>query len=169
MTDGIPSFLPASAPPHAEDAGTPTASSTAAKQAEAHKAAFESALSEKFGFSTIVYVTSDDQASKELEGITAGAVGSNTEIKGKYFVSIRSHTNPHPGLTAYPKELHCIIASLLITKVGVGILNDAVMVWEDLQTDMENLMDVGLITRLETAENHLEEPFAVTGLGLAAK
>lgn len=48
-------------------------------------------------------------------------------------------------------------------------MNDAFVVWEDLRTDMRNLVDVGLMVRLWKVEDHQDENFLPMAMDLAAE
>jgi hypothetical protein len=60
------------------------------------------------------------------------------------------------------------VTSTAILKVGVGIINDAGLFWEDLRTDMKNLADAGLMTRLAYIDLHRDELFGPLALETAA-
>ncbi|KAJ7186933.1 hypothetical protein C8R46DRAFT_1024903 [Mycena filopes] len=53
---------------------------------------------------------------------------------------------------AYPRELQRIMTSPDIKKVGVGILNDVAVIWNDLRSELQGLVDAGLMARLLFAE-----------------
>jgi hypothetical protein len=56
-----------------------------------------------------------------------------------------------------------------IAKAGFGIINDACVVWEDLRTDMRNVIDVGLMVRLWKVDDHLDENFLPMAMDVAMK
>ncbi|KAJ7482515.1 ribonuclease H-like domain-containing protein [Mycena latifolia] len=195
MSNTLASFLAASTLPGGDAAESPCPLSTAEKQLEAEKAAYDKAIAVKdeLGFSTIKYITSEEEADKALAAITEGAVGLDIEFGKRILYGDEARVDQLPTISqtakknarqalqyleagregfsikgeniglytiqiaqfnivwilnmnrikAYPKELRRILTSEHITKVGVGILNDAIVVWEDLRTDMQNLADVG--------------------------
>ncbi|KAJ6449311.1 ribonuclease H-like domain-containing protein [Mycena vitilis] len=55
---------------------------------------------------------------------------------------------------SFPRELRRILLSPDITKVGVGLISDVGVLWDDLRTEMVNLVDVGLMARLLLAEKY---------------
>ncbi|KAJ7739524.1 ribonuclease H-like domain-containing protein [Mycena metata] len=57
-------------------------------------------------------------------------------------------------IRAYPRELRRILTSTTIVKVGVGILSDITVVWNDLRSEVQNSVDCGLMARLVFAEKH---------------
>ncbi|KAJ7017269.1 hypothetical protein C8F04DRAFT_1279756 [Mycena alexandri] len=71
-------------------------------------------------------------------------------------------------IRAYPSELRCILTFDTILKIGVGIVNDAQVIWEDLRTDANHLVDVGLMAKLWNIDKHQEEDFTPLNLGAAA-
>ncbi|KAJ7019105.1 ribonuclease H-like domain-containing protein [Mycena alexandri] len=71
-------------------------------------------------------------------------------------------------IRAYPSELRRILESPDIAKAGAGITNDGAVIWEDLRSNMKNLVDVGLMTRLWGVDKHKEEPFGNIALDVAA-
>ncbi|KAJ7482338.1 ribonuclease H-like domain-containing protein [Mycena galericulata] len=71
-------------------------------------------------------------------------------------------------IKAFPKELKRILTSSSVALAGVGLLSDAAVVWEDLRVDMQQLVDVGLMTRLYKPEDFPEEPFQNVALDVAA-
>ncbi|KAJ6510131.1 ribonuclease H-like domain-containing protein [Mycena vitilis] len=57
-------------------------------------------------------------------------------------------------IRAYPKELRRVLTSSRVTKVGVGLLNDVSVVWNDLRSELKCLVDVGMMARLSLADTH---------------
>ncbi|KAJ7750575.1 ribonuclease H-like domain-containing protein [Mycena metata] len=55
---------------------------------------------------------------------------------------------------AFPAELKRVLTSPHIRKVGVGLVSDVQVIWNDLRTDMTSLVDVGLMARLLLAEKY---------------
>ncbi|KAJ7821164.1 ribonuclease H-like domain-containing protein [Mycena leptocephala] len=55
---------------------------------------------------------------------------------------------------AYPRELRRILTSPHIKKVGVGLVNDIPVIWNDLRSELRCLVDSGLMARLLLAESH---------------
>ncbi|KAJ7037578.1 ribonuclease H-like domain-containing protein [Mycena alexandri] len=68
-----------------------------------------------------------------------------------------------------PRELARILTSPSITKAGAGILSDATVLWEDLRMDINNMADVGLMTRLWHVDEHWDDQFTHMALDSAAK
>ncbi|KAJ7157039.1 hypothetical protein C8R43DRAFT_949269 [Mycena crocata] len=58
------------------------------------------------------------------------------------------------GVQAYPRELRRILTSDAILKVGVGLLSDISVVWNDLRSDLSGLVDCGLMAKLLFAERY---------------
>jgi ribonuclease D len=89
------------------------------------------------------------------------------QIRGKQ--AIRNIRTTRTDLnTAYPSQLRRIVTSSSIIKAGVGISNDANIFWEDLRTNMKNLADAGLMTRIAHIELHQDELFGPLALDTAA-
>ncbi|KAJ6536051.1 ribonuclease H-like domain-containing protein [Mycena capillaripes] len=57
-------------------------------------------------------------------------------------------------IKAFPKELRRILLSQDIAKVGVGIISDITVIWNDLRTEMMNLVDAGMMAKLLLAEKY---------------
>ncbi|KAJ7135573.1 ribonuclease H-like domain-containing protein [Mycena epipterygia] len=57
-------------------------------------------------------------------------------------------------MKAFPSELRRILTSSDVSKVGVGLLSDISVVWNDLRIDLNCLVDVGMMARLALAEAH---------------
>ncbi|KAJ7461245.1 ribonuclease H-like domain-containing protein [Mycena latifolia] len=55
---------------------------------------------------------------------------------------------------AFPAELRRILLSPDIRKIGVGLSNDILVIWDDLRIDMRNLTDAGLMAKLVLAEKY---------------
>ncbi|KAJ7436710.1 ribonuclease H-like domain-containing protein [Mycena latifolia] len=55
---------------------------------------------------------------------------------------------------AFPAELRRILLSPDIRKIGVGLSNDILIIWDDLRIDMKNLTDAGLMAKLVLAEKY---------------
>lgn len=53
-------------------------------------------------------------------------------------------------------------------KAGAGILSDAAVLWEDLRINMNNMGDVGLMTRLWHVDAHQDDSFTHMALDTAA-
>ncbi|KAJ7023291.1 ribonuclease H-like domain-containing protein [Mycena alexandri] len=68
-----------------------------------------------------------------------------------------------------PRELKRILTSTYITKAGAGILSDAAVLWEDLRINLNNMVDVGLMTRLWHVDEHQDDSFTHMALDAAAK
>ncbi|KAJ7631402.1 ribonuclease H-like domain-containing protein [Mycena polygramma] len=56
--------------------------------------------------------------------------------------------------TSVPAELWRILTSPDIIKAGVGTTNDLLVIWDDLRTEMANIVDVGMMTRLLKADEY---------------
>ncbi|KAJ7027301.1 ribonuclease H-like domain-containing protein [Mycena alexandri] len=52
------------------------------------------------------------------------------------------------AIKAYPKELKRVLCSQSIIKAGVGVTSDLSHLWNDLRTDVQNVVDVGCMARL---------------------
>ncbi|KAJ7441875.1 hypothetical protein FB451DRAFT_1190851 [Mycena latifolia] len=205
MSDTNSSFQPASALPRHSTTDDQGSRLTTTRSEDAAHAAFVKTMAakDKLGFSTIKYITSEDEANIELAAITGGAVGFDTEFAKHILYGDEETIDKLPTMghtakknarqaiqhlerlapnfsikwdniglcmiPAYPEELRRIMTSKDISKVGVGITNDALVIWEDLRTDLKTLIDIGLLTKLWTVEKHIEEPLAITGLEQAAK
>ncbi|KAJ7077786.1 ribonuclease H-like domain-containing protein [Mycena epipterygia] len=65
---------------------------------------------------------------------------------------------------AFPMELRRILESPNIQKVGVGLIKDINIVWDDLRSDMRHVVDVGMMAKLALAERYPKT--AYTNLGL---
>ncbi|KAJ7495934.1 ribonuclease H-like domain-containing protein [Mycena galericulata] len=63
------------------------------------------------------------------------------------------------AMRAYPKELKRILEDPAIIKVGVGLLSDVPVVWQDLRSEMSNLVDAGMMTRLWIPNEYRDGPF----------
>ncbi|KAJ7654016.1 ribonuclease H-like domain-containing protein [Mycena polygramma] len=70
---------------------------------------------------------------------------------------------------ALPHELERILTSPEIVLAGAGLTSDVSVIWEDLRIDMQELADVGLMTRLWKPEEHAEESFQNLALEQAAQ
>ncbi|KAJ7658675.1 hypothetical protein DFH06DRAFT_1472731 [Mycena polygramma] len=57
-------------------------------------------------------------------------------------------------IRAFPSELKRILLSPDIVKVGVGVISDILQVWDDLRTEMINLVDAGMMAKLLLAEKY---------------
>ncbi|KAJ7448107.1 ribonuclease H-like domain-containing protein [Mycena latifolia] len=57
-------------------------------------------------------------------------------------------------IRAFPTELRRILLSPDIKKVGVGLMSDMQVIWDDLRIDMNNLVDVGFMAKLALAEKY---------------
>ncbi|KAJ7774993.1 ribonuclease H-like domain-containing protein [Mycena metata] len=66
-----------------------------------------------------------------------------------------------PDLTflAYPEQLRRILTSSCIQKVGIGILNDIVVVWNDLRSELQGLLDAGMMARLLLCDRYTDGAF----------
>ncbi|KAJ6548896.1 ribonuclease H-like domain-containing protein [Mycena capillaripes] len=67
-------------------------------------------------------------------------------------------------IRAFPKELRRILLSDKIKKVGVGLIKDISVLWDDLRTEMRNLTDSGMMARLMLVEKYPKQ--AYTNLAL---
>lgn len=56
-----------------------------------------------------------------------------------------------------------------IIKAGVGLANDILAFWDDLRSEMVNLVDVGLMARLLLAEQLPKVPFGHMGMQTAVE
>ncbi|KAJ7615624.1 ribonuclease H-like domain-containing protein [Mycena polygramma] len=57
-------------------------------------------------------------------------------------------------IRAFPSELRRILMASNIKKVGVGLIKDISIMWDDTRTEMRNLVDVGMMARLILAEKY---------------
>ncbi|KAJ6460681.1 ribonuclease H-like domain-containing protein [Mycena vitilis] len=60
----------------------------------------------------------------------------------------------------FPTQLERILSSYEITKVGVGMTSDLLVIWNDLGCNMNNLCDCGLMAKLLLAEKYMDGPFS---------
>ncbi|KAJ7709302.1 ribonuclease H-like domain-containing protein [Mycena metata] len=72
-------------------------------------------------------------------------------------------------IRALPQELKRIMTDPDITLVGVGLVSDVNVIWEDLRIDMQSLADVGLMAMLWRPEDHADEAFRNLSLEAAAQ
>lgn len=70
---------------------------------------------------------------------------------------------------AFPKELRRILLSPDIAKVGVRLTRDISVLWDDLRTEMENLVDVGMMARLLLAEKYLKQAYSNMSLEMSVE
>ncbi|KAJ6477939.1 ribonuclease H-like domain-containing protein [Mycena vitilis] len=73
------------------------------------------------------------------------------------------------GKPPLPHELERILTSPDIILAGAGLTSDVSVIWEDLRIDMQELADVGLMTRLWKPEEHAEENFQNLALEQSAQ
>ncbi|KAJ6481345.1 ribonuclease H-like domain-containing protein [Mycena vitilis] len=71
-------------------------------------------------------------------------------------------------IRAFPKELRRILTSPDIIKVGVGASNDLLVLWDDLRTDMNNVVDAGMMARLFLAPSHPKPGYGPLSLKTSA-
>ncbi|KAJ7642615.1 ribonuclease H-like domain-containing protein [Mycena polygramma] len=57
-------------------------------------------------------------------------------------------------IKAFPSELRRILESRHILKVGVGLVRDIQVIWDDLRCEMKSLVDAGMMARLLLAEKY---------------
>ncbi|KAJ6498366.1 ribonuclease H-like domain-containing protein [Mycena vitilis] len=69
---------------------------------------------------------------------------------------------------AFPDELRRILMSPDIVKVGVGASNDLFVVWDDLRTDMNNIVDAGMMARLYLADKYPKPGYGPLSLKTSA-
>ncbi|KAJ7270159.1 ribonuclease H-like domain-containing protein [Mycena haematopus] len=62
-------------------------------------------------------------------------------------------------IRAFPEELRRILQSPYIAKVGVGLINDIGVIWDDLRTEMRLLVDVGMMAKLLLAEKYPKQGY----------
>jgi hypothetical protein len=69
--------------------------------------------------------------------------------------------NKHPTdwTPAFPTEPRRLLNSHDIANAGVGISTDLPVIWNDLGSDMNNVVDCGLIAKLLFAEKYKETSF----------
>ncbi|KAJ7617680.1 ribonuclease H-like domain-containing protein [Mycena polygramma] len=60
---------------------------------------------------------------------------------------------------AFPDELRRVLCSSNITKVGVGISNDVIHLWNDFRINIMNLVDAGLMAKLMIAHKYPDQPY----------
>ncbi|KAJ7105529.1 hypothetical protein C8R44DRAFT_745692 [Mycena epipterygia] len=94
------------------------------------------------------------QTNEALRDISRGTVGLDTE-----FTSRSPTPEEHMIINMFPAggaaldrksdELRRILESPNIKKVGIGLIKDINVVWDDLQTDMKHLVDTGMMTSVE--------------------
>ncbi|KAJ7733298.1 glycoside hydrolase superfamily [Mycena metata] len=68
------------------------------------------------------------------------------------------------AIKSVPVELRRLLESPHIAKVGVGLIKDLAVIWDDLRMEMKNLVDVGMMARLVTAEKHPKIAYGNMGL-----
>ncbi|KAJ7717855.1 ribonuclease H-like domain-containing protein [Mycena metata] len=71
-------------------------------------------------------------------------------------------------IKAIPSELQRILTSTAITKSGAGVSNDAMVLWEDARIQVNQMADVGLMTRLLQVDIHPDDAFTHLALETAA-
>ncbi|KAJ7773146.1 hypothetical protein B0H16DRAFT_1714050 [Mycena metata] len=64
------------------------------------------------------------------------------------------------AVRGFPKELRRVLSSPRITKVGVGLLSDIQVVWNDLRTELQSLVDCGMMARLLLCEEFPDAPYS---------
>ncbi|KAJ7243245.1 ribonuclease H-like domain-containing protein [Mycena rebaudengoi] len=64
------------------------------------------------------------------------------------------------NMTLVKGKLRRILSSLDIMKVGVGLLTDIPVIWNDLGTDLRNLADAGMMAKLLLVEKNPSAPYA---------
>ncbi|KAJ7178822.1 ribonuclease H-like domain-containing protein [Mycena crocata] len=72
------------------------------------------------------------------------------------------------GLKAYPQELERVLTSDTIMKVGVGLVSDIPVIWNDLRSELASLVDCGLMTRLLLAEKYASGGFQNLSMDVCA-
>ncbi|KAJ7471253.1 ribonuclease H-like domain-containing protein [Mycena galericulata] len=72
-------------------------------------------------------------------------------------------------IKAYPAELRRILESPDIVKTGVGILSDIQVVWSDLGSEMNNLVDGGLMARLLLAEKYADTAYSNLSMAVSVR
>jgi ribonuclease D len=70
---------------------------------------------------------------------------------------------------AFPVQLRRVLTSNEIVKVGVGLVNDISVVWNDLRIDLNNLVDVGLMARLLLAEKYAAGAYQNLSMDVAVR
>ncbi|KAJ7767243.1 ribonuclease H-like domain-containing protein [Mycena metata] len=57
-------------------------------------------------------------------------------------------------MRSVPKELVRLLQSANIAKVGVGLIKDIAVIWDDLRMEVKNLVDVGMMAKLVLTDTH---------------
>ncbi|KAJ7229634.1 ribonuclease H-like domain-containing protein [Mycena rebaudengoi] len=65
---------------------------------------------------------------------------------------------------AYPQELKRVLESDDVMKVGVALITDIPSMWGDLRSDVKNMVDVGLMTKLVLADKYNTTAYGPVGL-----
>ncbi|KAJ7029485.1 ribonuclease H-like domain-containing protein [Mycena alexandri] len=124
------------------------------------------------------YLTTEYQANEALISIIDGVLGFDTEFT-KRRPTIEEHfiinSFPNGGaarktaLLAIPKELRRILTSPNIAKVGVGLANDILALWDDLRVEPVNMVDTGLMARLSLVDEFPKIGFANLSMQVAVE
>ncbi|KAJ6507243.1 ribonuclease H-like domain-containing protein [Mycena vitilis] len=72
-------------------------------------------------------------------------------------------------MKAVPGELLRVLTSTSIAKVGVGVVNDIPVVWNDLRMDLNNLIDAGLMARLLLVDKYVAGAYQNLSLVVSAQ
>ncbi|KAJ7124840.1 ribonuclease H-like domain-containing protein [Mycena crocata] len=72
-------------------------------------------------------------------------------------------------MRAYPAQLRRVLTSPDIIKAGVGIANDVAVFWNDMRSELQRLVDPGLMTRLLLPDKFSEGGFQNVGMEDCAK
>ncbi|KAJ7258999.1 ribonuclease H-like domain-containing protein [Mycena rebaudengoi] len=62
-------------------------------------------------------------------------------------------------MRAFPRELKRVLTSLDITKTGVGLVSDIPVIWNDTRTEINNLVDAGLMAKLLYCEKYSDSGY----------
>ncbi|KAJ7152535.1 ribonuclease H-like domain-containing protein [Mycena filopes] len=71
-------------------------------------------------------------------------------------------------IRAFPAELRNLLLNPKVKKVGVGVANDILAMWDDLRTEMVAVVDAGLMAKLLLSEKHSRPGYGNLSLQTAA-
>ncbi|KAJ6527486.1 ribonuclease H-like domain-containing protein [Mycena capillaripes] len=89
-----------------------------------------------------------------LDALPAGSAARKSATIGWQSIKLKSSTGFHSPAAAFPPELKRILLASDISNVGVGILRDILVLWDDLRTKARHLVDAGLVSKLLLAEKY---------------
>ncbi|KAJ7161102.1 ribonuclease H-like domain-containing protein [Mycena filopes] len=71
-------------------------------------------------------------------------------------------------IRAFPAELRNLLLNPKVKKIGVGVANDILVMWDDLRTEMTSVVDAGLMAKLLLSEQHSKTGFNNLSLQVSA-